>query len=114
MIITDDGTVIRISAGEIPVYGRGASGVIVMRPDENSSIINFTNVGREDDSQKEGEQIQTSKSGSSGQDFPAADDFADGMADASDDTSDDTAEDGGESDEGEYTDFSEESTGDEN
>lgn len=114
MIITDDGTVIRISAGEIPVYGRGASGVIVMRPDENSSIINFTNVGREDDSQKEGEQIQTSKSGSSGQDSPAADDFADGMADASDDTSDDTAEDGGESDEGEYTDFSEESTGDEN
>jgi len=42
MIITDDGTVIRTGVSEIPVYGRTAGGVIVMRPSEGSEISNFT------------------------------------------------------------------------
>lgn len=42
MIITDDGTVIRTGVREIPVYGRTAGGVIVMRPSEGSEISNFT------------------------------------------------------------------------
>ncbi len=42
MLITDDGTVIRTALSEIPVYGRTAAGVIVMRPAEGSEIANFT------------------------------------------------------------------------
>ncbi len=41
MLITDSGIVIRFSADEIPVYGRAAGGVIVMRTGENASIIGF-------------------------------------------------------------------------
>lgn len=44
MMITNEGTVIRTSVSEIPVYSRGAGGVIVMRLDEGASIVNFTKV----------------------------------------------------------------------
>ncbi len=41
MLMTSSGTMIRISAGDIPVYSRSAGGVIVMRMDEGSYICNF-------------------------------------------------------------------------
>ena len=44
MIITDSGTIIRTPVRGIPVYSRGASGVIVMRLAEGQSIVNFTKV----------------------------------------------------------------------
>lgn len=44
MIITDTGTIIRTPVKAIPVYSRGASGVIVMRLGEGQSIVNFTKV----------------------------------------------------------------------
>ena len=40
-MITDDGTIIRTPADGIPIYGRTASGVIIMRTG-NSRIVNFT------------------------------------------------------------------------
>lgn len=46
-MITDSGTVIRISAADIPAYSRGASGVIVMRLADGSKIVNFTKVPSE-------------------------------------------------------------------
>ncbi len=49
MLITDDGTIIRTSVKEIPIYGRTASGVIVMRLDENSKIVNFAKVAKQED-----------------------------------------------------------------
>lgn len=53
MMITNDGTVIRTAVSEIPIYGRTASGVIAMRPDEDSLIVNITRVSREEEEEDE-------------------------------------------------------------
>ena len=47
MLITDGGVIIRTRVGEIPVYGRSASGVIVMRLEEGSSVMRFAAVDPE-------------------------------------------------------------------
>ena len=41
MLMTDEGVIIRTPAAGIPEYGRGASGVIVMRIAEGASLVNF-------------------------------------------------------------------------
>ena len=53
MLITNDGTVIRTAVSEIPSYSRTASGVIVMRPDEDSIVANITRVSREEEEEDE-------------------------------------------------------------
>lgn len=56
LIITNEGIMIRIPVEGIPVYGRSAGGVIVMRLDDGAKIVNFTKVdsGSEED---DGEEI---------------------------------------------------------
>lgn len=50
MIITDEGTIIRMGVGDIPVYSSGStSGVIVMRVDGDAKIVNFTVTKAESD-----------------------------------------------------------------
>ncbi|MBQ9849053.1 MAG: DNA gyrase subunit A [Clostridia bacterium] len=44
MLITDSGIIIRTRVAEIPVYGRSAGGVIVMRLEEGSQVARFTSV----------------------------------------------------------------------
>ena len=64
MLITNDGTIIRMGVSEIPVYGRTAAGVIVMRLDEGSKIVNFATVGKvedEDNDIPEGEVTDTAE-----------------------------------------------------
>ena len=46
LLITDDGTMIRTPADGISTFGRAASGVIVMRVAEGSSIANFAVTGK--------------------------------------------------------------------
>ena len=46
LLITDDGTMIRTPADGISTFGRAASGVIVMRVAEGSSIANFAITGK--------------------------------------------------------------------
>ncbi|MBO5273827.1 MAG: DNA gyrase subunit A [Clostridia bacterium] len=53
MMITDEGTIIRTPAAGIPVYGRTAGGVIVMRLAEGSSIVNFSRIESEEEQEKE-------------------------------------------------------------
>ena len=48
MMITDQGTIIRIPVKGINTYSRGASGVIVMRLSEGQSIVNFAKVAHEE------------------------------------------------------------------
>lgn len=48
MLITDTGTVIRTHVGGISIYGRTASGVIVMRTNESSKIAGFAKVAKEE------------------------------------------------------------------
>ena len=47
MLITDQGQIVRTPASGIPVYSRGASGVIVMRLTDGQTVVNFTKVARE-------------------------------------------------------------------
>ena len=50
MLITDDGTIIRISVKDIPIYNnRGSTGVIVMRPAEGAKIIAIAKVKNEEE-----------------------------------------------------------------
>ncbi len=46
MLITDGGVIIRTRVSEIPVYGRSASGVRVMRLDGESRVVRFAVVAR--------------------------------------------------------------------
>ncbi|MBO5870872.1 MAG: DNA gyrase subunit A [Clostridia bacterium] len=55
MLITDGGIIIRTRISEIPVYGRSASGVIVMRLEEGASVARFAIV----DPATEGEDKET-------------------------------------------------------
>ncbi len=55
MLITSAGTMIRVNASDLSVYGRSAAGVIVMRLDEGSYIVNFAKVEKQDEDGEEGE-----------------------------------------------------------
>ncbi|HBL85462.1 MAG: DNA gyrase subunit A [Clostridiales bacterium GWF2_38_85] len=57
MLITDSGIIIRTSVGEIPSYGRAASGVIVMRTNEDATIVNFAAVTPEEDEELDSEDV---------------------------------------------------------
>ena len=59
MIITNEGTIIRMAVGSIPVYGSGGtSGVIVMRLDEGAKIVNFA-VTKSEKEEEEKENTET-------------------------------------------------------
>lgn len=58
LMITNDGTIIRTPADGIPVYGRGASGVIVMKLGEGKTLVNFTVMDKaKDEDEDESEEI---------------------------------------------------------
>lgn len=48
MLITQDGTMIRVPVSGIPTYSRTAGGVIVMRLSEGAKIVNFAKVESEE------------------------------------------------------------------
>ncbi len=60
MMITSEGTMIRIAASDIPVYSRTAGGVIVMRTAADTHIVNFAKVAK-DDENAEGEQNEAAE-----------------------------------------------------
>lgn len=47
LMITNDGTIIRTPAEGIPMYGRSASGVIMMKLGEGKTLVNFTVMDKE-------------------------------------------------------------------
>ena len=57
MMITDQGTIVRTPVADINVYSRTASGVIVMRLSEGQKLVTFTKVAREDEAEKEAENL---------------------------------------------------------
>ncbi len=60
IMITNEGTIIRIPVDGIPVYSRTAAGVIVMRLDDGAKIVNFTKVEKEEEEEAgEGEIPET-------------------------------------------------------
>ncbi len=58
MMITSSGTMIRVNAGDLSQYGRSAAGVIVMRLDEDSYVVNFAKVEKQDDEEAPAEEEQ--------------------------------------------------------
>lgn len=59
MIITNEGTIIRMAVGSIPVYGSGGtSGVIVMRLDDGAKIVNFAVTKSEKEEEKENTETE--------------------------------------------------------
>lgn len=52
LMITNDGTMIRTPIEGIPVYGRAAAGVKVMRLGEDSRIVNFTVMEKEEEEEE--------------------------------------------------------------
>ena len=69
LLITDDGTMIRTPADGISEFGRSASGVIVMRVAEGSTIANFAVTGKakeeEADADTETEEAEIAEAGNS-------------------------------------------------
>ena len=61
MMITDQGTIIRTPVAGINLYSRTASGVIVMRLAEGSSIINFARLEREDEIEKQSAEAEAAE-----------------------------------------------------
>ena len=49
MLLSDSGVIIRTRVADIPVYGRAAAGVIVMRLTEGASLVSFAAVSPEDE-----------------------------------------------------------------
>ena len=58
MLITDSGTIIRTPVSGIPSRSRSAGGVIVMRLGENQTLVNFTKVAREEESDEVMEGVE--------------------------------------------------------
>ena len=64
MMITSEGTMIRIPVSDIPVYSRTAGGVIVMRTAAETKIVHFAKVAKEDEEEidaEEGEAAEVSE-----------------------------------------------------
>ena len=58
MLITNDGTIIRTSVSGINLYSRTASGVILMRLDEECRINNVARIERDDEIMKQSEAVE--------------------------------------------------------
>ena len=57
MLLSDSGVIIRTRVADIPVYGRAAAGVIVMRLTEGASLVSFAAVSPEDEESYGAEQV---------------------------------------------------------
>jgi DNA gyrase subunit A len=53
MIISNDGTIIRLPVRDINVYGRSTQGVILMRMEEDSRVISIEKVATEPEAEEE-------------------------------------------------------------
>ncbi len=56
MMMTSEGTVIRMAVSDVPVYSRTAGGVILMRLDGNAQILTCARVAREEELEQEMEE----------------------------------------------------------
>ncbi len=58
MLISADGTVIRIAVADINLYSRTAAGVIVMRLSEGNRVLNVARIEKDEDIRKAEEQVE--------------------------------------------------------
>ena len=62
MLMTSEGTMIRMAVCEIPVYKRSAGGVIVMRTSGEAKVATFTVVVSEEEIEVEGAEASAEAS----------------------------------------------------
>ena len=79
MMITSAGTMIRMPVQGIPVYSRGAGGVILMRMDEDARILSFARVEKEEDILRaaEAEEKEMAEHPLPSETVPVSDDMSD-------------------------------------
>ncbi len=77
MLITDDGTIIRMPVGGISVIGRVAQGVRVMRVEEGSLIVGVTATEHEDEEPEETPAAEDAEENAAGDAIPEAPDSGD-------------------------------------
>ena len=58
LMITDDGTMIRTPVDGIPMYGRSAAGVIVMRLSDGKKLVNFTKMDKAEEESEESDESE--------------------------------------------------------
>jgi len=51
LLLSDDGTIIRMAVSDISVYGRATQGVVLMRLSEGARVISLARVDKEDDAE---------------------------------------------------------------
>lgn len=51
LLLSDDGTIIRMAVSDISVYGRATQGVVLMRLSEGARVISLARVDKEDDTE---------------------------------------------------------------
>jgi DNA gyrase subunit A len=56
MIISDDGTIIRMAAADINIYGRATQGVILMRAHEGVRVISIARTEKEEISEESAQE----------------------------------------------------------
>ena len=52
LLVSDDGIIIRTDAGSVPVYGRAAQGVRIMRVSEGSRVISIACTEKEEEAEE--------------------------------------------------------------
>ncbi|MBR4335892.1 MAG: DNA gyrase subunit A, partial [Clostridia bacterium] len=95
MMITNDGTIIRIPVAGIPIYSRSAGGVIVMRLSEGAAIVNLSRIEPQEELDEEitaDETAEHPELSESGEEAPDA--ASDEPADAGAEEPEDEAEEG--------------------
>ena len=58
LLVSDDGVIIRTDAGAVPVYGRAAQGVRLMRVGEGSHVISIACTEKEEEDEAEAEEAE--------------------------------------------------------
>ncbi len=71
MMITNDGTIIRTPADGIPLYGRPAAGVIVMKLSEGAKLVNFALTEKEKDEDETVTETVTPPTAAETEELPA-------------------------------------------
>lgn len=96
MLISDDGTLIRMSAGDISLLGRATQGVTLMRMNEGNKVVSVARIIKEDDDEiEDGEVEEIEEDSSAGIDAEAE---GNNGINVSADSGDDDTDDGRESD----------------
>jgi len=68
MLISSDGTIIRLNIQEVSILGRATQGVTLMRMDENVNVVSVASIDREEESEEDVDEVGLESTSESAQD----------------------------------------------